>query len=267
MLAETLALVFLFRYNKFHESAFLRLTSESTGWFNARYDKVDAYFHLREANKRLAQQNEILLNQLRMNFQNLDTSSHQVKDTLFVDSVRLPRQYLWRGAKVVGNTAGLQNNYITLQRGEKQGVRKDMGVISTGGIVGTVVSTSENYAVVMSLLHRQFRVSAKIKKSGDLGIVQWDGKSPLYVVMTNVPKSVSIAKGDTVVTSQYSYLFPQGLMVGTVTEIVNDPSSNFYTMRLKSGTDFYKLEYVYVVENLQREEQQKIEETTKGSNE
>lgn len=83
--------------------------------------------------------------------------------------------------------------------------------------------------------------------------------------MTNVPKSVAIAKGDTVVTSQYSYLFPQGVMVGTVMEIVNDKSSNFYTLRLKPATDFFKIEYVTVVENLQKEEQKKLEEATKKS--
>jgi rod shape-determining protein MreC len=144
-----------------------------------------------------------------------------------------------------------------------QGVKKDMGVISASGIVGSVINTSDNYAVVMSLLHRQSRVSARIKKTGELGIVQWDGESPLYVKMTNVPKSVNINLGDTIVTSQYSYLFPKGILVGTVSEVVNDKASNFYTLKLKPATDFFKLEYVMVVENLQKEEQLKLEESTK----
>jgi rod shape-determining protein MreC len=129
--------------------------------------------------------------------------------------------------------------------------------------VGTVVNTSDNYAVVMSLLHRQNRVSAKMKKTGEVGAVQWDGESPLYVTMTNVPKSVALAKGDTVVTSQYSYLFPPGIMVGTIAEIKDDKASNFYTLRLKPATDFFKLEYVTVVENLYKDEQKKLEEATK----
>lgn len=138
-----------------------------------------------------------------------------------------------------------------------------MGVVSATGIVGRVINVSENYAVVMSLLHRQSSVSAKIKKTGEVGTVQWDGESPSYVNMTNVPKSVSITKGDTIVTSQYSYLYPQGVMIGTVLEIVNDKASNFYTLRLKPATDFYKLEYVMVVENTQKDEQKKLEEAAK----
>jgi rod shape-determining protein MreC len=265
VLVQALALFFLFSYNRFHEAAFMRVANESTGWVNTRYDKVEGYFNLKKTNEDLSRQNEQLLNQLRLNYPATDTSAQVVKDTIAYDTLGNTRQYIWRSAKVVGNTVGLQNNYITLQRGEKQGVFKDMGVISPTGIVGTVVNTSDNYAVVMSLLHRQSRVSAKIKKTGELGVVQWDGESPLWVLMTNVPKSVAIAKGDTVVTSQYSYLFPQGVMVGTVMEIVNDKSSNFYTLRLKPATDFFKIEYVTVVENLQKEEQKKLEEATKKS--
>lgn len=245
----------------------MRFATEGTGWFSTRYARVNAYFHLRETNERLAHQNESLLNQLRSNDQWPDSTQRLVTDTSFADSARQYRQYVWRGARVVGQTASLQNNYITLQRGERQGIRKEMGVISPEGIIGTVVNTSPNFSVVMSVLHRQFRVSAKIKKTGEIGMVQWDGSSPLYVLMTNVPKSVSIAKGDTVVTSQYSYLFPQGMMVGTVREVINEPSSNFYTIRLKTGADFFKLDYVYVVENLQQEEQKQLEEQTRGNNE
>jgi rod shape-determining protein MreC len=170
---------------------------------------------------------------------------------------------MWRPAKVVSNTVTLQNNYLMVERGLNQGVRKDMGVIGPAGIVGTVVDVSDNYAVVMSMLHRQFRVSAKMKKTSDGGTVQWDGETPFYVTMTGVPKSVAIAKGDTVVTSQYSYLFPQGIMVGTVSSIVEDKTSNFYTLRLKPATNFYGVEYVTVTENLFKDEQKKLEEASR----
>lgn len=261
--AQVVALMFLFRYNKFHEAAFMRVANEGTGWFSTRYDKVQYYFNLKKTNEDLVKENEQLRNQLRQNFSSIDTSAVVVKDSIPFDSLGHYRIYAWRSAKVVNNSVGLQNNYITIQRGEKQGVRKDMGVISATGIVGTVVNTSDNYAVVMSLLHRQNRVSAKMKKTGEVGAVQWDGESPLYITMTNVPKSVPLAKGDTVVTSQYSYLFPPGIMVGTIAEIKDDKASNFYTLRLKPATDFFKLEYVTVVENLYKDEQKKLEEATK----
>ena len=263
VLAQVVALMFLFRYNMFHEAAFMRLANEGTGWFYTKYDRVDSYFKLKKTNEELARENEQLRNQLRQNFQSPDTSLRIIRDTIPFDTLGKYRQYIWRSAKVVGNTVSLQNNYITIQRGEKQGVRKDMGVIGPNGIIGTVINTSDNYAVIMSLLHSQSRVSAKVQKTGELGTVQWDGKSPLSLTMINVPNSVQLTQGDSIVTSQYSYLFPPGLLIGTVSEIVNDKASNFFTLRVKPATDFYKLEYATVLENLRKDEQRKLEEATK----
>lgn len=241
----------------------MRMANEGTGWFYTKYDRVDSYFKLKKTSEELARENEQLRNQLRQNFQFPDTSLRIVRDTVPFDTLGNYRQYIWRSAKVVGNTVSLPNNYITIQRGEKQGVRKDMGVIGPNGIIGTVINTSDNYAVIMSLLHSQSRVSAKVQKTGELGTVQWDGKSPLSLTMINVPNSVQLARGDSIVTSQYSYLFPPGLLIGTVSEIVNDKASNFFTIRLKPATDFYKLEYATVLENMQKDEQRKLEEATK----
>ena len=240
----------------------MRVANETTGWIDLRYDRLESYLQLKEKNEALMRQNAFLLNQLPSNFISVDTLTGILPDTLFHDSTSGHRKYVWREAKVVSNTVGLPNNYFTIERGENQGIRKDMGVMSSKGIAGTVVNTSPNFAVVMSVLHRQFRVSARIKKSGDLGIVQWDGKDPQHVLMSNVPKSVSVAKGDSVVTSPYSYLFPGGLMVGVVQEVINDPASNFNTLRLRTATDFFKFEYAYVVENLSRDEQKNLEDST-----
>lgn len=263
LVLQILALSFLFRYNKYHEAAFMGVANELTGHVSTRYNNIEYYFRLKKTNDELARGNEQLLNRLKQDYQVPDTSRIMVRDTIANDTLGRVRKYVWRVAKVVNNSVGLQNNYITIHRGEAQGVRKDMGVISSGGIVGTVINTSTNFAVVMSLLHRQSHVSARLKKTGELGLVQWDGESPLYVTMVNVPKSVTVNKGDTVVTSQYSYLFPEGVMIGTVADVVNDQTSNFYTMRLKPSNNFYSMEYVYVVENTTKEEQKKLEDATK----
>src|SRR5678815_2108028 len=144
---------------------------------------------------------------------------------------------------------------------------RDRGVISSDGLVGTVVNTSDNYAVVMSLLHRTSSVSAKMKKTGEIGKAQWDGTSPLYVTMTNVPKSVKLTRGDSVVTSGYSLRVPEGVLVGTVEGVIDDEPSNFYTLRLKPAANFYNVGHVYVIENLQKDEQKKLEEATRKTNE
>lgn len=263
LVLQIIALSFLFRYNKFHEAAFMGVANELTGRVSSRYSNVQYYFHLKQTNEALAAQNEILLNSLPSNFQPADTALNVVIDTVKTDSSSEVRRYEWLRARVVNNSVALQNNYITIHRGENQGVRKDMGVISAQGIVGTVVNTSENFAVVMTMLNRQSSVSAKLKKGGEISKVQWDGKSPSRVTMMNIPRSANVAKGDSVVTSGYSLSFPPDILIGTVTDVVEDKSSNFLTLQIQTATNFYSVEYVMVVNNLQKDEQKKLEEATR----
>ncbi|RYF48467.1 MAG: rod shape-determining protein MreC [Cytophagaceae bacterium] len=263
LVMQIIALSFLFRYNKFHEAAFMGVANELTGRVSSRYSNVEYYFRLKKINESLAQQNEQLLNQLKNNYQGADSLTQVVIDTVNKDTSGIARRYLWRGARVVNNSVSLQNNYLTIHRGERQGVRKDMGVISPQGIVGMVVNTSENFSVVMTMLNRQSSVSAKIKNSGEIGKVLWDGKSPGYVTMENIPKSVKLVKGDSVVTSGYSLSFPPGILIGTVNEIIDDKTSNFYSLKLQPSTNFYSVEYVTVVDNLQKDEQKRLEEATR----
>ncbi len=262
LVLQIIALSMLFRYNQFHEASFNGVAKELTGSIYDRANNVEYYFHLKKTNDSLARENARLRNMLASNFEAPDTAAHTITDTIPFDSLGHFRKYLWREARVSNNSTSTQNNYITIHRGENQGVKKDMGVISSSGIVGTVVSTSANYATVMSLLHRQSRMRASLKRSGETGTVQWDGNSPLYLTLIDIPKSARISKGDSIVTS-YSDRFPPGLVVGTVQDIVEDKSSNFYTLRLRPATNFFSLQYVYVIENLQREEQKKLEEATK----
>ena len=256
----------LFHYNQFHEAAFMRVANEVTGRVSIRYNNVESYFTLKKTNEELAKENEDLRNRLRQDYEMPDTSHTVIKDTLSIDTLGNFRKYLYRGAKVVNNSISLQNNYMTIHRGENQGIQKDMGVIGPGGVVGTVISTSTNFAVVMTLLNRQSRLSAMLKKTGETGTVFWSGDSPQFLTMSQLPKTVPIEKGDTIVTSQYaSYRFPQGIMVGTVVEETGDKASGFYTLRIKPATNFYSVEYVTVVENLQKDEQKKIEEALKNN--
>ncbi len=120
------------------------------------------------------------------------------------------------------------------------------------GIVGQVLNVSDNYATVWTLLHRQFKVVVKLKNGGERGTLEWDGVSPKYVTLKDIPKSAKVKKGDSVVTSPTSiYVFRCNLMVGTIDEIVDDKSSNFYTLKVKPATNFFNIEYVYVIDNAQ----------------
>jgi rod shape-determining protein MreC len=138
-----------------------------------------------------------------------------------------------------------------------------MGVVGPQGIVGSVVNVSKNFATVQSMLHYQFGMTAKLKHSNEFGTIEWDGVSPLYVTLKKIPKSVKVEKGDTVVTTQYSPAYPANLMVGTIAEIVPDNTSTFYTLKVKTATNFGTIEYVYVIDNLQHDEQKMLEDSTR----
>jgi len=140
-----------------------------------------------------------------------------------------------------------------------------MGVIGPTGIVGRVVNTSDNFATVMSVLNRQFKVDAKLKKSGDRGRIEWEGDDPQYIYLKNIPRSAQLKKGDSVLTSELSSIFPPNVMVGTVESIIDDKSSNFFTIKLKTATNFFNVQYVYVIENSQLDERNELEKNTKNN--
>ena len=263
LLLQIIALSFLFRYNKYHEAAFMNVAGEFTGSINQRYSKVEYYFRLKKINEQLAAENAVL-NQLRKeNFERPTGNEKTVLDTIQTDTMREIRKYTWMGANVVGSTVNTQTNFITIHRGLLQDVRPNMGVVSPQGIVGTVVNVSDNYASVMTLLHRQYKVVVKIKNGGDRGTIEWDGVSPMFVTLKDIPKSAKVQVGDSVETSPTSSLFPGNLMVGTIAEIVDDKSSNFYTLKVRPATNFFNIEYVYVIANTQYLEQKRLEDSTR----
>ena len=160
---------------------------------------------------------------------------------------------------MVGSFTSTQTNTITIHRGRLQGIHEDMGVVGPLGIVGRVISVSDNFAVVMSALHKDFTVKAKLKKSGDNGAIRWDGVDQRFIQMKDVPRSAAITKGDSVLTSELSSIYPPNIMVGTVESIINDKSSNFYTIKLRTATNFFNVQYVYVIDDLQKPERAQLE--------
>jgi rod shape-determining protein MreC len=264
LILEIVSLSMLFTYNRYHEAVFMGVSGDITGKFYAQFTRVHSYFHLREENDRLAQQNLELLKALPGNFKAGADTILVRRDSLPVDTLGHLRKFIWRGALVINNSVALAtNNYITLDKGAADSIHKDMGVIGPEGVVGTVVNVSQHVSVVMSLLHRQNKVSGMLRKTRDSGPIEWEGSDAGILTMKDVPKSVRVAKGDTVVTSTYSDRFPAGIPIGTVIDISSDPASNFYILKLRSATHFGRLQHVYVVENTLRQEQISLEDATK----
>ena len=261
---QVLALSFLFRYNKYHRAVGLGVANEMSGWMNSKYANVDQYFHLKQESDRIHHVNDSLINLLKTNFLNPDTATQFVQDTIPYDTLGHRRRYVWRDAEVVSNSVNAERNYIQINRGSKQGIRDNMAVLNSDlSLVGIVVNTSDNFSQVMSLLHVKNNVNAIMKRSGNAGTISWDGKSPLYLTMTGIPKSDSIAKGDTVLTGTYSLSFPPLRMIGSVASIIKDNSSSFYILQIKTAANFQNLQHVFVVENLQAEEQEKLDKETR----
>lgn len=261
---QVVALWFLFNYNRFHRAKFLGIANEMTGRVNSQYNKVEDYFTLREENRRVHRMNDSLLNLLSGNFGRRDTSGRVIQDSVLYDTLGNYRRYLSRPATVVYNTVNAQKNYIQINRGSNQGIKDNMAVVSSdGSAVGVVVNVSGNFSQVMSLLHVQNSVSASLKRTGDFGTVEWNGKDPRYLVLKRIPKTVELKKGDTVLTSSVSFNFPPGYMVGTVSEIKLDNTSGMYLLTVKTAANFYNLQQVHVIENLERGEQVKLMDDTK----
>jgi rod shape-determining protein MreC len=259
LVLQIVSIVLLVNFNKTHEAVYSNIASEVIGRINLQYNNIQSYFTLRQINRQLSEENARLRNVMAINFEGPDSTRLAILDSLVRDTLGRQRKYLWLPAKVVSNTTSSQTNYLTLHRGSKQGVNKNMAVIGPNGVVGTVIDASKNYSRVMSVLHRNSKVSSMLKKGNVTGSVEWEGKNPTILTLRNIPRSVEVAKGDTVLTSTYSANFPSHIMVGTILSVEADPGSNSHIIKLGSATNFYNIQYVNVVQNVQWVEQRSLE--------
>lgn len=262
LLLQTVSFVLLFRYNKFHQAAYMDTAGEITGALELQYSKVNGYFRLKKENEDLRRRLNELQNKLSENFQSPDTAQRIMTDSVPVDTTGALRKYLYMDAVVVNNSVTQPNNYFTIHRGSRQGVGPGMVVLSPNGVAGVVMDVNENFATVMSMLNRQSRISAKLKKTGESGRIEWDAVNPRRVQLRDIPKSVKVKPGDTVVTSQYSD-FPQGILIGTIEKVILEQSTNNYLLQVTPSNDFSRLQNVFVVANLQRAEQLELEKRVK----
>lgn len=259
LVLQIICIVTLSTYSRTHEAFFSTAANEVTGRINSQYSGVSTYFNLKETNRQLAEENARLRNMLAQNFQAPDSSVTQSTDSSYRDSTTRYRKFTYLPARVVGNSVSLPANYLTLERGSKQGVEKGMAVTGPQGIVGVVVAVSDNYAKVMSLLNRNSKVSSMLKKDNVTGSVEWDGNDPSYLTLKGIPRSAKVVKGDTVLTSNYSANYPSHLMVGTVAAVNSDPATNFYTIKVKTATNFFSIQYVTIIANKLYNEQTELE--------
>jgi rod shape-determining protein MreC len=264
LVLQAVAIWFLITYNKFHRAKGLGVANEVTGWFNTRYNTAEDFFKMGEENRKVHKMNDSLMNLLSVNFAKRDSSTRLVTDSIPYDTLGHYRRYVWRDAQVMLNTVNLEKNYIQINKGSRDGIGDEFGVFSSdGSYIGKVINVSPGFSQVMSLLHIQNKVSVLVKKTRSAGIISWDAKDPRFLILNNIPKSDSVVKGDTIVTGNYTINIPPDKMVGTVAEIIPDNSTNFYILKIRTAANFSDLQQVFIVENLQYEEQAKLLDETK----
>ena len=253
----------LFKYNDFHQAIYWNFSNELSGSINKRVNVVEEFFSLKKENENLRIQNALLLEQLSVTDMVPDTSSQLEKTFEIKDSINISRQFKYMPAKVLSSSVFLQQNYIMLHRGSDQGIKPNMAVVGTSGLIGTVVYTSKNMSLVMSLINRDSKVIAVLKKGSGLGEISWDGKDPSILLLSKVPKTIKVVKGDSIVTSPYSDRFPPGITIGYVDKVDFDQETNTFKLKIRTAIDFNSVQHAYVVINLLQSELDQLKEKGK----
>ncbi len=257
LVLQIISLYFLFTYNRSHRAKGLGFAGEVTSYFNNKYNALEDFFTMQEENRRVHKLNDSLMNLLNANFVPVDSGVTVMRDSLLKDTSGKMRQYIWRSAQVLYATAGSDKNYLQINRGSSSGIADDMGVFSSnGGLVGKVINTGKNFSEVMSLLNVVNKLNVQMKRTGSAGTLTWDGKSPKELTLLNIPKTDSVRKGDTIVTGNFSLSFPPGKMVGTVSAVLRDKSSNFFILKIKPAANLTDMQQVFIVENVNYNELQ-----------
>ncbi|MBR2606394.1 MAG: rod shape-determining protein MreC [Bacteroidaceae bacterium] len=259
LLLEGISLVLIVRFNNYQGATFFTSAGNVAGSVYSVFMDANRYFHLKTENDGLLAQNVTLtreLTELKEQLTELRNNGSLQNDSL-VHSIK--SGYTFLTANIINNSLNSVNNFITLNKGSDDGVRPEMGVFNSDGIVGVVYLTSKSRAIVIPLLNSKSSVSCRVKGSDSFCSLSWDGGDTRYSNLIDLPRYAQFETGDTVVTSGFSSIFPGDLPVGTVEKIEDSADGMFYTVRVKLFVDFSRLTSVFLVGNEGYEEQSKLE--------
>lgn len=253
ILIEVFSIILLVNNNSFQQSAMVNLSRQISGRYYSRTANLKQYFSLAEQNRKLAEENTRLMSILESKYRIEKEDVIAVYDSIY------NQQYTYSPAQIINNSINNRHNYLTLNKGYMQGVKPEMAVVSQDGVVGIVKGVSENFSTVISMLNLDFKVSAKVKKNGYFGSLSWDGVNYRKVILKEIPLHADIQIGDTVITSGFSSIYPEGIMIGTI-DGFEEKAGSFYEIEVTLSVDFRRLNHVYVVGNLLRDERLLLEE-------
>jgi len=250
---ESLSFSLLIYNHEVKRERFVHSANAITANIQLRYSYITQYFNLRLQNRELEEKIVHFMNQSSDAFFT-ETAQFQTKrDTLY------KRHYQYITAHVINNSYAKQKNYLTLDKGKNQGIEAEMVVISSLGVVGIVRDVSNHFSSAISLLNNDLGVSAKLKNTNYYGSISWQTRDYKTTKLSGIPNHVKVSVGDSIVTSGYSALFPNNILIGYVAAIEQEAGSVFFDITVKLAVDFKNLHSVFIVKNLFKEEQQELE--------
>ena len=260
----SISLGLIFNTNSLHKSKFILFSSDIANYTNENIKYFWSYLDLEKTNKRLIEENSYLKNQLE--------KTVKVND---LDSIVNPI-FQYKTARVVSNNLSSLKNQLIINKGLKNGLKNDMGVINSEGIIGIINKTSKNYSSVMSILNIDVKINAKTKRTGHFGTLQWDGYDIKHLLLSDISENADIRIGDSIITGGMSLIFPEGINIGVVSEIIKQDKfddtimkfnidnqvkianikfrENYLNIEVKLHSDMNNLNNVYVIESLNKEE-------------
>lgn len=259
ILLESIAFVWIINSRSFQRSVFMDSSSELTGSLLNSYSQWQRYLDLERQNDHLSTENAYLRSLLKDSYLPLTNNSISVRDTLF------SQRYSYLKANVINSSHNKKANYLTLNRGGKHGVKKEMGVIGPSGAIGIVKDVSSNFCVVIPIINPSLSISGELKKSKFFGPVKWNGKDYRHTQLFDIPRYATITKGDTVVTDSRSLAFPNGISIGYVENYNIQEDQNFLTVDILLSSDFSSLNQVYIVKDKYKEEVQLLQQQSQNT--
>ncbi|MCI1648811.1 MAG: rod shape-determining protein MreC [Bacteroides sp.] len=263
LLLEVASFVLLFRFNHYQQSVFFTSANELTGKVYELSGGVESYFNLKSVNEDLLDRNMWLEQRVSSLEKTLKMEGFDSARLNNLEQLALTDYQIFK-AHVVKNSLNQADNYIVLDRGTNNGIRSEMGVVGANGVVGIVYKTSPHYSLVISLLNSKSSISCKIAGSEYFGYLKWEYGDSRYAYLKDLPRHAEFNLGDTVVTSGYSEVFPEGIMVGTVDDMSDSHDGLSYLLKVKLATDFGKLNNVRVVYRNGQKEQKELQQSVAG---
>ncbi|MCH2215809.1 MAG: rod shape-determining protein MreC [Flavobacteriales bacterium] len=246
----------IYSNNSFHQANFVNSSNRLIGTLFSWKSTLTEYIELQRVNDELALENQELRNQVSESFEVVNDQFVLINDTLS------ERKFRYKSAQIVNSSINKQLNFITINKGSKEGLKPEMGVIGNDGLVGVVKEVSSHFSTVIPIVNRKFIASAELERTGNFGLLKWDGSDYQYARLIDVPSHVEVLIGDTIVTRGASAIYPKGIAIGSVSRVAENAGSNFHEITVKLSVDFNRLRYVDVIDNLWREEQRALEKLT-----